>query len=54
VMKLEEFKDLLSPAEYQLCLNHKPSIPGWFTLPTKIFITFLYRVSTFSRPPSRF
>ena len=50
-MKLEEFKDLLTADEYQISLNHKPSIPGWFTLPTKIFITFLYRVSTSSPPP---
>ncbi len=44
VMKLEEFKDLLSPEEYQICLKNKPSNPGWFTLTTKVFIAFLYRV----------
>jgi hypothetical protein len=51
VMKLEEFKDLLSPQEYALALNHKPATPSWFTLPTKVFIAFLYRVSTHSSPP---
>lgn len=45
VMKLEEFKDLISEEEYHICLTNKPSIPGWFTLTTKVFISFLYRVS---------
>ena len=48
IMKLEEFKDLLSPEEYDACLKNKPPNPSWFPLTTKVFITFLYRVSSTS------
>ncbi len=44
VMKLEEFKDLLTPEEYDACLKNKPSQPTWFSLTTRVFIAFLYRV----------
>ena len=45
MMKLEEFKDLLSPEEYDACLKNKPPNSSWFPLTTKVFIAFLYRVS---------
>ena len=44
VMKLEEFKDLLSPEEFDVCKKNKLAKDRWFTLTTKVFIAFLYRV----------
>ena len=47
VMKLEEFKDLLSPDEYDACKKNKHSKDRWFAMTTKVFIAFLYRVRIF-------
>ena len=48
VMKLEEFKDLLSPEEFEICVQNKHAKDRWFTLTTKVFIAFLYRVRIYS------
>ena len=51
VMKLEEFKDLLSQEEYEICMQNNRVKDRWFTLTTKVFIAFLYRVSSYSMKP---
>ena len=48
-MKLEEFKDLISFADYKICENKMDVRPTWYPLTLDIFVKFLYKVlvSTF-------
>ncbi len=43
-MKLEEFKDLISPADYKLCESKMEKHPTWYPLTLDVFVKFLYKV----------
>ena len=43
-MKLEEFKDLISFADYKICENKMDFRPTWDPLTIDIFVKFLYKV----------
>jgi hypothetical protein len=43
-MKLEDFKDLISPVDYNTCLNKMDKHPTWYSLTLDIFVKFLYKV----------
>ena len=44
-MKLEEFKDLISPADYKLCESKMEKHPTWYPLTLDVFVKFLYKVT---------
>ena len=44
-MKLEEFKDLISPADYKLCESKMEKHPTWYPLTLDVFVKFLYKVN---------
>ena len=46
-MKLEDFKDLLSPADYKTCENKMINGPAWFLLTLDVFVIFLYKLIFF-------
>ena len=46
-MKLEEFKDLLSPIDYKTCENKMMNGPTWYPLTLDVFVKFLYKVICF-------
>jgi hypothetical protein len=43
-MKLEEFKDLISPADYKTCESKIDKNPTWYPLTLDVFVKFLYKV----------
>ena len=43
-MKLEEFKDLLSIADYKMCESKMEKTPTWYPLTIDVFVKFLYKV----------
>ena len=43
-MKLEEFKDLISPQDYKTCEAKMLKTPTWYPLTLDIFVKFLYKV----------
>lgn len=43
-MKLEEFKDLISVADYKICENKMDVRPTWYPLTIDVFVKFLYKV----------
>jgi len=47
-MKLEEFKELISPADYNSCLAKMEKNPTWYPLTLDVFVKFLYKVNTHS------
>jgi len=50
-MKLEEFKDLISPQDYKTCEAKMLKNPTWYPLTLDIFVKFLYKVIL---PPHHF
>jgi hypothetical protein len=44
-MKLEEFKDLISIADYKTCESKMEKNPTWYPLTLDVFVKFLYKVS---------
>ena len=50
-MKLEEFKDLISPQDYKTCEAKMIKNPTWYPLTLDIFVKFLYKVI---HPPLQF
>jgi hypothetical protein len=57
-MKLEEFKDLLSIADYNMCETKMINGPTWYPLTLDVFVEILYKVICFlyflQSPPSMF
>ena len=43
-MKLEEFKDLISIADYKVCESKMDKHPTWYPLILDVFVKFLYKV----------
>jgi hypothetical protein len=43
-MRLEEFKDLLSVADYKMCESKMEKNPTWYPLTLDVFVIFLYKV----------
>jgi hypothetical protein len=43
-MRLEEFKDLLSVADYKMCESKMEKNPTWYPLTLDVFVKFLYKV----------
>jgi hypothetical protein len=43
-MRLEEFKDLLSVADYKTCESKMKKNPTWYPLTLDVFVKFLYKV----------
>jgi hypothetical protein len=43
-MKLEEFKDLISPADYKLYESKMEKHPTWYPLTLDVFVKFIYKV----------
>jgi hypothetical protein len=43
-MKLENFKDLLSIADYKMCESKMEKNPTWYPLTLDVFVKFLYKV----------
>jgi hypothetical protein len=43
-MKLEDFKDLISVADYRTCETKMDKHPTWYPLTLDVFIKFLYKV----------
>jgi hypothetical protein len=46
-MKLKEFKDLLSVADYKMCETKMVNGPTWYPLTLDVFVKFLYKVIGF-------
>ena len=46
-MKLEEFKDLFSVADYKMCETKMVNGPTWYPLTLDVFVKFLYKVICF-------
>ena len=46
-MKLEEFKDLISSADYKMCESKMDKNPTWYPLTLDVFVKFLYKVIFF-------
>ena len=46
-MKLEEFKDLISNADYKMCESKMDKNPTWYPLTLDVFVKFLYKVIFF-------
>ena len=46
-MKLEEFKNLISVADYKVCASKIKKNPTWYPLTLDIFVKFLYKVIFF-------
>jgi len=44
LLPLADFKDLISPEEYQYCEKVKAMRPSWFSLTVNVFMSFLYKV----------
>ena len=44
-MKLDEFKDLISPQDYKTCEAKMLKTPTWYPLTLDIFVKFLYKVT---------
>ena len=44
-MRLEEFKDLLSIADYKMCESKMEKNPTWYPLTLDVFVKFLYKVN---------
>jgi hypothetical protein len=44
-MELEEFKNLISAADYKLCEKTREDHPTWYKLTANVFVKFLYKVS---------
>jgi hypothetical protein len=57
-MKFEEFKDLLSVADYKMCETKMVNGPTWYPLTLDVFVKFLYKVICFlyfpQSPPPMF
>ena len=49
-MKLEEFKDLISPSDYKTCEIKMLKTPTWYPLTLDVFVKFLYKVILHSLP----
>jgi hypothetical protein len=47
VKPLEDFKNLITPAEYESCVRHKKAKPTWYSLTVDVFVAYLYRVCNF-------
>ena len=43
-MKLEDFKDLISVADYKMCKSKMDKNPTWYHLTLDVFVKFLYKV----------
>ena len=43
-IKLEEFKDLISVADYKVCESKMDKHPTWYPLTFDVFVKFLYKV----------
>ena len=43
-MKLEEFKDLISPVDYKICESKMDKNPTWYPVTLDVFVKFLYKV----------
>ena len=43
-MKLEDFKDLISVADYKMCESKMEKNPTWYPFTLDVFIKFLYKV----------
>lgn len=47
-MKLEDFKDLISPADYRTCVSKMDKHPTWYPLTLDVFVKFLYKVIVYA------
>lgn len=43
-IKLEDFKDLLSVADYKMCEFKMEKNPNWYSLTLDVFVKFLFKV----------
>jgi hypothetical protein len=46
-MKLEDFRDLISAADYKMCATKMEKNPTWYPLTLDVFVKFLYKVNFF-------
>ena len=49
-MKLKDFKDLISRADYKMCESKIDKNPTWYPLTLDVFVKFLYKVIFFLIP----